>query len=79
VLLVIPVTQNNGEFGIIGMDPLLRVNNKVRAETINILTLFSVVSAMRLDPATELITKIPMREKEPKMSPIDLMSLWGIT
>jgi predicted RNase H-like nuclease len=74
---MVPVPQNNGEFGIIGMDLLWRVNNKGSAETINILTLFGVVSAMRLDSATELITSIPMRGHEPNMSPIDLMSLRG--
>ena len=41
VLMVIPVTQSNGEFGIIGMDLFRRVDNKGSAKAVDVMTLFT--------------------------------------
>ena len=41
VLVVVPVTQNNGEFGVIGVDLLRRVDDKGSTKTVNVMTLFT--------------------------------------
>ena len=39
VLIVVPVTHSNGEFGVIGEDLLLRVDNKGSTKAVNVMTL----------------------------------------
>ena len=51
------------------------MNNKGGAETINILTLFGDVK--RGVRSNQHLADTPMHVREPSMSPIDRMSLWG--
>jgi hypothetical protein len=75
MLLMIPVTYDDGVFCIVGMDLRRRVDNKGRPETIDVLTL---LSDMKPYGWTQLqLAGLPMNVHEPSTSPIDPMNLWG--